>query len=138
MTQQTRKTAQALLNALGNPDGELSLVITDDADIAGLNRQYRNRTGPTNVLAFPMQEGEFSGLTPELLGDVVISAETVAREAEALGVTFNERFAFLLIHGVLHLFGYDHEAGPEAELEMDRKTDELYNTIQQINISAKE
>ena len=124
-----RKTAQALLNVLDSPDSELSILIIDDPEIADLNRQYRNRTGPTNVLAFPMHEGEFSGITPELLGDVVISAETTAREAEALGFTFNERFDFLLIHGLLHLFGYDHEISEEEEIKMDQKTDELYQII---------
>lgn len=131
-----RKTAQALLNALDNPDNELSILVTDDPEITELNRQYRNRTGPTNVLAFPMNEGEFSGITPELLGDVVISAETVAREAEALGVTFNQRFDFLLIHGILHLSGYDHEISEEEEMKMDRKTEELYQLIKDISIEG--
>jgi len=127
---QIRKTAQALLNALDSPDSELSILVTDDSEIAGLNRQYRDRTGPTNVLAFPMHEGEFAGVNPELLGDVVISAETVAREAEALGFEFNQRFDFLLIHGMLHLFGYDHEISEAEEMKMDRKTEELYQLIE--------
>jgi len=122
-------TAQALLDALGSPDSELSLMFTDDAEIAGLNEQYRHRQGPTNVLAFPMHEGDFPDITPELLGDVVISVETAAQEGKSLGVTLNQRLDFLLIHGILHLFGYDHETGEAEELEMDRKTEQLYEII---------
>jgi len=134
----TRKTAQALLDALGSPDGELSLVITDDQEIADLNQQYRNRKGPTNVLAFAMNEGEFSGLTPELLGDVVISADTAAREADESGISLSRRLDFLLTHGILHLFGYDHEQSDADAAEMDRKTDELYEMIKLIQTTEKE
>jgi len=105
---QIRKTAQALLNALDSPDGELSILILDDPQIARLNQQYRDRQGPTNVLAFPMQEEEFSGIKPDLLGDVVISIETAAKEA---------------------LFGYDHEKSEEAAAQMDQKTEELIKII---------
>ncbi len=122
-------TAQALLNALGSPDAELSIVIMDDGQIAQLNEQYRHRNGPTNVLAFSMKEGEFADLTPELLGDVVISAETAAREADVLNISFTRRLDFLLIHGILHLFGYDHERSKADEAEMDRKTEALFNII---------
>ena len=124
-----RKTAQALLNALDSPDGELSILILDDPQIARLNQQYRNQQGPTNVLAFPMQEGDFSGINPYLLGDVVISIETAAKEAALMGMSVEERFNFLLIHGVLHLFGYDHEKSEEAAIQMDQKSEELFKII---------
>ena len=61
-----------------------------------------------------MQEGEFASINPDLLGDVVISADTAAREAEDAGITFHERLVFLLLHGILHLTGYDHERSGEA------------------------
>ena len=133
-TQQIRKTAQALLNALDSPDSELSILITDDSEIAQLNLQYRNRKGPTNVLSFPMHEGDFSEVSPEMLGDVVISAETAAREGKELGFSFAQRLNFLLVHGLLHLFGYDHEIGEDATIEMDQKTEELYQLIKNIDI----
>jgi len=91
------------------PDGELSILIVDDAQIAQLNQQYFHRTGPTNVIAFPMQEGLFSDITPGLLGDVVISIDTAQREAALGAMDLATRFKELLVHGVLHLFGYDHE-----------------------------
>ena len=114
---------------MDSPDSELSILILDDPEIAQLNQQYRNRQGPTNVLAFPMHEGDCSGINPELLGDVVISAETAAREGKELGFSFKQRFNFLLVHGILHLFGYDHEISEEAAKEMDQKTEELYKMI---------
>ncbi len=122
---------------MGSPDSELSILITDDPEIEQLNQQYRQRQGPTNVLAFPMQEGDCSEINPGLLGDVVISAETAARESRELGFSFNQRFDFLLIHGILHLFGYDHEISEDAAVEMDRKTDELFKIIGDTSIGEK-
>ena len=133
-TQQIRTTAQALLNALDSPDSELSILITDDTEIARLNLQYRNRKGPTNVLSFPMHEGDFSEVIPEMLGDVVISAETAAREGIEMGFSFTQRFNFLLVHGILHLFGYDHETSDDDAVKMDKKSEELYELIKEINI----
>ena len=122
---------------MDSPDSELSLLITDDPEIAELNQQYRHRKGPTNVLAFPMHEGDFSEVNPELLGDVVISAETAAREGKKLGVSFKQRLDFLLVHGILHLFGYDHEISEEEAIKMEKKTEELYELIKNINIEEK-
>jgi rRNA maturation RNase YbeY len=119
---------------LGSPDSELSILVLDDPQIALLNQQYRHLQGPTNVLAFSMHEGDFPEISPELLGDVVISAETAAREGKELGFSFQQRFYFLLVHGILHLFGYDHETSEDAAIKMDKKTEELYTIIKDINI----
>lgn len=121
---------------MGSPDSELSILITDDTEIAQLNLQYRNRKGPTNVLSFPMHEGDFPEVIPEMLGDVVISAETTAREAIELEFSFTQRFNFLLVHGMLHLFGYDHEISDDDAVKMDKKTEELYLAIKDINIES--
>ncbi|MBF0476649.1 MAG: rRNA maturation RNase YbeY, partial [Deltaproteobacteria bacterium] len=110
------------------PDGELSLVLTDDPGIAELNEQYLGRTGPTNVISFPMREGEFGELNPHLLGDVVISTDTTVSEAEHGGLKTAERFDQLLIHGILHLFGYDHEEEQDAA-RMEVKAIELLSLI---------
>jgi probable rRNA maturation factor len=117
---------------LGSPDGELSIVIADDPQIQALNHQYLNRPGPTNVIAFPMQDGNFPDINPNMLGDVVISVDTAAQEAKDLGIAFEERFNFLLIHGILHLFGYDHETSKKNERKMEKKSEELYGLIQNI------
>jgi probable rRNA maturation factor len=87
------------------------VTVVDDAAMADLNRAYRGVAGPTDVLAFPMAEGRFSRLTPDLLGDVVISAETAARQSRPGGL--REELALLLVHGILHLVGYDHGTARE-------------------------
>lgn len=101
----------------------------DDEEIAEYNRAYLNREGPTNVIAFPMLEGEFSNLTPYLLGDVVISADAARREGEAAGLSPAQRFDQLLVHGILHLFGYDHETEDSDAVRMERKSEELLALI---------
>ena len=110
---------------------ELSVVFVDDSEIALLNQQYLHRSGPTNVISFPMREGEFGNLHPEILGDVVISVETAAREAEELSQSVEKRIDFLLVHGILHLLGYDHEKSEENARRMDDKSDELTKIIDQ-------
>jgi probable rRNA maturation factor len=119
------QAAQIVLNDLGSPNDELSLVITNDERIAELNRQYLRRTGPTNVIAFPMREGPFSEVTPQLLGDIVISADTTAREARQAGCPFEIRLLELLIHGILHLCGYDHEQSASEAKRMESRSQEL-------------
>jgi len=114
---------------MGASDAELSLLICDDAEITRYNAQYLNRQGPTNVIAFPMQEGEFSGISAYLLGDVVISADTAHKEAKDMGISFGQRFDELLVHGILHLFGYDHEKSEPEENRMEEKTQELLHLI---------
>jgi probable rRNA maturation factor len=89
------------------------VVLVDDDHIAALNRTYRDVIGPTDVLAFPMAEGRFGKLTPDCLGDVVISAETALRQAR--GGDLRAEFALLLVHGILHLLGYDHGTPRQRE-----------------------
>lgn len=119
---------------MGSPDGELSILIVDDPAIAELNLEYLNREGATNVIAFPMQEGRFAGITPQLLGDVVISADTTMREAGDAGIDFQERLTELLIHGILHLFGYDHVTTPADAEKMEAKSRELIRMLEQNNL----
>jgi probable rRNA maturation factor len=124
-----RRTARGILNALGCPDGELSVLIVDDDRIARLNRQYLKRQGPTNVISFPMREGAHSEIHPELLGDVVISMDTCARESRQAGIPVEQRFVELLVHGILHLFGYDHvHSAAEARI-MEEKSRELLDLL---------
>jgi probable rRNA maturation factor len=124
-------TARRILNALGYPDAQLSILIVDDTQIAEFNLAYLNHAGPTNVISFPMQEGPFSGISPDLLGDVVISADTAHREAVEAGVQMAERFNQLLIHGILHLTGYDHVHSEEEAAVMEQKSNELMQRIQE-------
>jgi len=111
------------------PDGEISILLVDDPQITTLNQKYLYRQGPTNVIAFPMREDEFSHLTPHLLGDVVVSVDTAAREAQEAGLSKERRFNELLIHGILHLFGYDHENSEKEARRMEDKSRELLEMI---------
>jgi probable rRNA maturation factor len=123
--------AETILSALGYPDSELSVAIVGDRSIRRLNRQYLGRDKPTNVIAFAMQEGPFAEINPDMLGDVVISVDTCASEADAAGISFDARLCFLLLHGILHLTGYDHErSGPvEAEL-MEAREWEIFALLE--------
>ena len=90
-----------------------------------LNRDYRGIDAPTDVLSFPMREGDFPDIAPEMLGDVVISADTARLMAEEHSLPLEAVFDLLLLHGILHLTGLDHEASPEAARKMDERTLEL-------------
>lgn len=105
-------------------------MITDDNQIQRLNKTYRSKDKPTNVLAFPMQEGRFSDITPGLLGDVVISCETALKEADNAGISLKERMSQLLIHGILHLMGFDHETSRSDATKMEDKSLSLLRKIE--------
>ncbi len=107
------------------PEAELSVVLTGDTGIAELNERYLNRQGPTNVIAFPQQEGEQAGLTPGLLGDVVVSLDTARREAAENGLDPDEHLVRLVIHGLLHLLGHDHEHDENEAKAMEELTETL-------------
>ena len=94
-----------------------------------INTQYRGKEATTNVLSFPMDDGDSSFVSP-LLGDVIISCDTAAREADEQGVTLSQRYSQLLIHGILHLAGYDHELGEDEEAAMAEKSIELLRLIE--------
>lgn len=123
-----QKRAELLLELCGRPAAELSLLLTSDSRIAELNGRYRGKKGPTNVLAFPLAAGPDAGMAGNLLGDIVISVETARREAQQEGISLHQRLTALMIHGLLHLLGYDHERHEEAEL-MFRKEKELVRQL---------
>ena len=92
--------------------GSVSLLLGDDASVAELNQQFRNKAGPTNVLSFPPAPG-----TAELgfLGDIALAAETIVEQANFQGKRFENHAAHLVVHGFLHLIGYDHENPADAD-----------------------
>ena len=113
--------AQAVAPELANPRLSASLLFTSDEEIHALNRDWRQRDKPTNVLSFPMLErDDLLALEPEgppeLLGDIALAHETCAREAAEKGVALEDHAAHLIVHGLLHLAGYDHELS-EADAE---------------------
>ena len=96
---------------MSNNEYEISLLITDDETIRQYNKEYRNKDRATDVLSFPMED-------EIMLGDIVISFDTAKRQAEEAGINADRETAFLFIHGLLHLLGYDHETSYEDEEEM--------------------
>jgi probable rRNA maturation factor len=119
------------LAELGSPEAELSIVFVDDSRIRELNRRYLHRDTPTNVLAFSMLEGEFPTLQPHLLGDLVISVETAERQSNRFGLSAREMVVLLMIHGILHLLGYDHLGSKKKAREMAVKQKELLRLVLQ-------
>jgi probable rRNA maturation factor len=118
------RRARAMLRALQMPDTELSIVLTGDNQIQNLNRIYRKKDRPTDVLAFALREGEYGDRAGRLLGDVVVSVPTARRQATARGRPLGAELTMLLAHGLLHLLGWDHDT-PAKDRRMRRETDRL-------------
>lgn len=125
-------------------EAEVNLTLTDNAGIRELNRAYREIDAPTDVLSFPMlsyrKAGDFSALEDDyednfnpdtgeiLLGDIVISAEKVVEQAASYGHAKKREYAFLIVHSILHLLGYDHMT-PEDAVVMERKQNEILEAM---------
>jgi probable rRNA maturation factor len=114
---------------LGYTDSELSIVIVDDEEMTRLNVEYRRVDSTTDVLSFPMHEGEFGDVCPELLGDIVISAPTALAMSRERNCPVASIVDLLLVHGILHLTGHDHEEGGEDALRMAERTRELLGML---------
>jgi rRNA maturation RNase YbeY len=108
------RRARRVLAALGVPRSELSVALVDDATMAALNERWRGRGGPTDVLSFSLVGGAAEAFRHGLLGDVVISLDTAARQARRAHRRIDDECTRLLVHGVLHLLGHDHERADEA------------------------
>ena len=122
------KRARALLSAVGLPRAELSLALVSDAAIAKLNEAHRGKRGATDVLSYSLAEGAHAGQRGELLGDVVIAVGVAARQAAELGHSLNDELLRLVIHGVLHLLGFDHELPRDAR-RMQAKERALWKAV---------
>jgi len=136
-----RKTARRLVEAASGDDAEVGLILTGDARIQWMNWYYRKKDKPTDVLAFAMQEGHAGhvgrarrlgdlALDVGMLGDVVISVATAARQAPEHGLSFVEELEFLFVHGLCHLLGYDHRTDAE-ERRMNRRMRALLKQARQ-------
>jgi probable rRNA maturation factor len=116
-TGRLRRSLKRLLKELNCKDVEISLLLVDDDQIREINRTYLKRDRPTNVISFSMTEGSFGHIHPEILGDIILSTETAARDALRGHLDFMDELEFLLIHGLLHLIGYNHENTVAEETE---------------------
>ena len=107
--------AQKLLHAVGRPDSEISVLLTNDANIRDLNRTHRGKDKPTDVLSFPADD-------TEMLGDIAISVETARRQAAEYDAPLQNEVYRLLIHGLLHVLGHDHhEPAERATMEAEER-----------------
>jgi len=114
--------ARALLRALGHEASEISVSLVDDSAMARLNEQHRGTAGPTDVLSFSLLEGSHAEHRGALLGDVVIDLEAAGRQAREIGHGLDAELLRLLIHGTLHLLGYDHEREDDARVMEERES----------------
>lgn len=122
-----RRALNRVLKNLNCGDKEVSLLFVDDESIREINRHFLNRDHPTNVISFSMWEGEFGDINPHILGDIVISVETALRDAREAVAELDDELDFLMIHGLLHLLGYNHEDTSEDEARrMEDKERELF------------
>lgn len=118
-----------ILRALGLPDAEVNVLFTGDRAMRTLNRRYRGKDRPTDVLSFSFREGAFPQVQPDLLGDIIIAVPVAERQAREQGHSLRREFERLLVHGVLHLAGYDHEQDAAASVRMQRKELELLGRL---------
>lgn len=124
------ETVSRIFKILCCKDKEISILFTDDDNIKKLNKEYLGRNKTTNVLSFSLHEGEYGDINPQVMGDIVISVDTAQKDARKGNFTFEQEIDFLLIHGILHLLGYNHENTSRKEAnEMSKKEKELFNKI---------
>jgi probable rRNA maturation factor len=126
------RKAKIVLAAIELADDELSISLVGDEEIRRMNRDYRGKDRATDVLSFSLREGEH-GDVASALGDVVISLETAARQARERRATIEREVDRLLVHGILHLAGYDHEVSAREERRMKRKEREMLARIAAAN-----
>jgi len=117
------------LRAIGLPDAELSILLIGDHAMRRLNHAWRGKDKTTDVLSFSLREGRFAHIRPEMLGDIVISVPAARRQAMAAGHAFTREIERLLVHGLVHLLGYDHERGIQEARSMARKERQLLKKI---------
>ncbi len=124
-----RKQLATLLQSCGIPDAELSILFTGDRAMRSLNRRYRGIDRTTDVLSFSQREGQFADIRPDILGDIVISIPTAVRQAREQNHSLSQEIERLLVHGLLHLLGYDHERSPKEAHKMRCKEARLFRRI---------
>jgi probable rRNA maturation factor len=131
-----RRSLSKLLVNEGCPEGDISLLLLNDEQIREINRTYLQRDRPTNVISFAMQDGEYGTVNPQVLGDVIISVETASRDAAAAGIDLMDELEFLLIHGLLHLLGYEHEETSLQERKrMQSRERELFSLLRHYELA---
>jgi len=124
-----RALAELVVAEEGFPESsEVTVLLVSDDEMGSYNQRFLTRSGPTDVLAFPVEDLK-PGVAPErdvndpplLLGDIIVAPEYIFRQAEEYGVTFDDEISLMVVHGLLHLLGYDHQTDDEAEMMETRE-----------------
>ncbi len=123
-----RKLIRAMLEAVEHPREAVHVTLVDDPGMTEVNAETFGKRRPTNVISFPL--GDVPGLDERLLGDIIVSVDTAAREAEGAGLSLDHRLAQLIAHGLLHILGYDHVGVDESERRrMKRAEERVFNAV---------
>lgn len=117
--------AEDLLKQAGLPGRDLNILLVDNRKITDVNREYFDRDKPTNVISFSYLDG----FSSEVIGDIIISVERASEEADAAGISLNERLLALIIHGFVHVLGYDHEVDKSEQRRMRYREKKLYQSV---------
>jgi probable rRNA maturation factor len=125
-----RADLRKLLSITGQQNAEVSVLLVGDKAMRSLNRRYRGKDRTTDVLSFPLREGRFTRIQPHILGDIVLSLPAAARQAKAAGEPCHAEIGRLLVHGYLHLLGYDHERSSAEASRMDGRERRLRKALQ--------
>lgn len=123
-----RRTEQILRSLGCDEESVLSIIVVNSPFMADMNLKYRGKEGPTNVLSFAQREAGISSGDPNLLGDVVICWDRVVSDSDSLGYTVEEMFTYFLIHGILHIVGFDHDSSEHME-EMESRVNNIFNDL---------
>jgi probable rRNA maturation factor len=125
-----RAALKTIMTHLGCSDKYISVSFVDDDKIRALNKHYLGKDNPTNVLSFSMRENDYGDINPNVLGDIVISAQTAKKDAGTGGLTVAQEIDFLMIHGLLHLLGFNHEKTTKDKAnKMKQKEKELFHLL---------
>ncbi len=128
-TTELKSQIRILLKTLNLEDSELSILLTRDSKIRELNRKFRNQDKSTDVLSFPQDEEAINENGQLMLGDIVISVETAEQQGKQHGLPLTKEILLLIIHGLLHLLGYDHERSSKEAKFMKKETRRLFKKI---------
>ena len=131
----TNNVLKLVLEEKGRIGAEVSIVFVDDGEMRNLNRNFRGINKSTDVLAFPMNDGKFANINPQLLGDVVISVPMARKQGEANGHSMERELSILLIHGVLHLLGYDHQSAREEATMQELESEYIMMVEEELSIA---
>ncbi len=131
----TNNVLKLVLDEKGRPNSEVSVVFVDDGEMRTLNNRFRGVNKSTDVLAFPINEGRFAAINPDLLGDIVISVPRSREQSETHEHSIERELTILLIHGLLHLLGFDHETDKEEAAMKEQEMEFLMLVEEELSIA---